>query len=1610
MHHAFALLLGIACASSPEDDHSELTKLFAEADVQYQQRKRREAGRLFAQFVDASPKKGLSKLRLRALSSLLSLAAREGSEREMEWAKLLGAEFPVAIQRIDGAARRRFDKLIGNKLAIVPGRLRRYYGKDVRLRLYRPSDAHVRSAVLRIPYSSYLAFRGKDWSDHVRRAATPGSPLRPQEWEVLTTRDGARFGRYSIFLRDMSPGVYALREEVEGVVFYHPFEIRGFEMICIEEGDRIALWVVDAENGEPRVRAEVEVRVDDKESAITGRTDEHGLFVFDRPIGTGRTMIRVDDSIETWMLDGPYAREGEHVEQRVYITTDRPIYRPGQTVHFKAVLRNFSRAGIALPAEEDIRIEVRDPMGRVLWGETRRWNQHGSISGDFRLGDEPPLGDYSVVVHVENEYGDSWWEWVDDDLSFWTRSFMVAAYRKPEMSVTTEVVGDLVAGARVRARVTASYFFGGPVVSADVRWRLTRPSMELIIDGDDDEALYRPPLDDPRDWLYRRHHAEEQQFGQYPITYVDEIEYDFEESGWYDGDEESTIAEGAGRTDGDGSLEMDLEVPQDAAGEYEVQVVVRDLSRLTVTCGVGFHVGAPATVHVTSDRRFYLVGETMEAQARVLDAVGEPSAGRDVEFVVFEGRGATRALRRRRDSWPGPESRQVVLRLVQRLPWAGWEFESRLSVTAKTDENGIARARVPVTTAMMVRLLARVRDGAGAEWDDRTHLRWAKVDAGEPIARGSRDDDHSRDFDLEIVSDRVIYEAGEKARFLVRTTRAPISALLTVGGGRLHAARVVRLERREQVIELPLNSAHEPNVVVHLLSLRDANPVRRGQEIYVYPRRQELTVTVEADRETYAPGQTATVSVTTTLGEKGVSSEVELSIVDASVLSLAEDPEDDEPMLSFFVQEGISPYVMHDTCVRLDEMRRDLSDIYGAPPVATPISFFEEFVEDEDTGGADSPVARSKFPDTLLWLAHVRTDENGRAEIEVEMQDSLTEWRVLARAISGAERFGSGSSEVLSRKDVVMRLSAPRFLTTRDEVTIATIVHNHQDSDATFEVSLSGDGAKIEPTSGADSPQTVKVGAGKSRRVDWRVSEAAVGHLKLVASAISKSGSDAVEITLPVRDTYVEQVVSVAGVVREKTWTSSLKLPAGALSGSGTLELTAGDSQTEVVRDAIAFLAGYPYGCVEQTMSRFLPAVVAMRAMKRAGIENPHLESALPGMIDQGLQRLYGFQHDDGGWGWWKDDETDERMTAYVLFGLTTAREAGVTVDELAWKQGFETMRDQTPSPLSVWVSAVVGVPFEREEHPAPASAEDVAMLVLAGREDLVQDLAAPKAGEFGPSSVRSLALVLKAMGLLDAGDPRIPGIVERLLAARRGPKWYSTLDTAWAVFALSDLVRKPGEQRPEWRVRIGEHVHEAKNGRVSISLPDLEAGALAQATLERTSANIEKPLFASAMLRYRISGESLQRTNKQLRVTRVVERARPTKKGIRWEKVRSGDVVRIGDDLRVVLELSTQTEAEHVLVECPIPAGCEATRYLMSDRDYDEGREFNEEVARLELRDDRVAAAFEWIDRGDPHEIAFKIRPTHPGEFFVLPARAFPMYDPDHDGWTEGMRLLVTD
>src|SRR5262249_22644808 len=132
----------------------------------------------------------------------------------------------------------------------------------------------------------------------------------------------------------------------------------------------------------------------------------------------------------------------------------------------------------------------------------------------------------------------------------------------------------------------------------------------------------------------------------------------------------------------------------------------------------------------------------------------------------------------------------------------------------------------------------------------------------------------------------------------------------------------------------------------------------------------------------------------------------------------------------------------------------------------------------------------------------------------------------------------------------------------------------------------------------------------------------------------------------------------------------SLLLPAEVLPDNSTVTLRLSRSPASSLLDGLEFLTGYPYGCVEQTMSRAMPNAVLSRASAKLGVGGEGFRKQIDPLIAASVQKLYGYQHEDGGWGWWFDDQSDDYQTAWVMHGLAVIQSSGYSIDANVIDQG----------------------------------------------------------------------------------------------------------------------------------------------------------------------------------------------------------------------------------------------------------------------------------------------------------------------------------------------------
>ncbi len=1193
---------------------------------------------------------------------------------------------------------------------------------------------------------------------------------------------------------------------------------------------------------------------------------------------------------------------------RLHVSTDRPLYRPGHSVHYKAVRRDRVEGRLGLPkGAPPAVVEIVDPDERVLSRAQLDWNAVGTVSGTFVLADEPRLGNYAVRVVIEGGVEGS-------------AAFEVLAYAKPEFLVTAAVTHP---GARpgtsMSLRVSARYYFGAPVVGAEVEWSATPISRSWWSRYQRrDGFAARTPFEDPYRWYYAR------------AVPSDEQGYS-----WHDD------LVGTGRLGPDGTLAIALAVPEDSdLVAWKVSATVTDAAHRSASMETRLEVPtSDLSVTAGTDTTFVAAGAPVAVRARVAALPGVSVQGRAVELAVF---------RVRSSSDDGFGSARVVYDPISL-------------------ERGVADAAGLVSFELRPRgtgrfgYRARVADDRAREADAWGDIVILPPEPAAPIARGGWMPWTSEDVD--VLPERMAYSAGATARLLVHTKSVPARAFVTVGGASLCEARWVDLVRRDQLVEVSLPT-EGPNAYVGLTVYGDDDEHYTGVELAIVPVERLVDVVVRLESAELAPRGKARLVVETRQGGKPVPAEVALSIVDRALLALSADK---TPTLSAVFE----PFVDEPDALDVDRSFRDEFRAISSGAVGGAI--FDSADGEESGPTVAAPLTRKLFPDTWHWNAHLATGIDGTASLELDVPDSLTRWRVLACAVVGSDGFGQVETDVCVTQPVVLRLVAPRFLVQGDKGTITTVLTS--DVAGTFAVSVAAGGRE-------SAVVTVDLAAGGSAQQEWPIAAGEPGTLVLAAKAVSRAGGDAIELTIPVLASSQRLEEIASGAVRPR-WSTELVLPADADAKSAWIEGHVADAPTlDSVQDALPYLADFPYGCVEQTMSRFLPTLVVMRAMARLKLAIPaDLAAKLPAMISAGLQRLYHFQHSDGGWGWWERDETHPRMTAYAMYGLLVAREAGVHVDATVLDRGLEALRGMEATPDALYVRALGGedVSALRDEA-EPTDDGGRAWLILAGRTALAAQPAGAPPRRTTSDTIANVALAIRALAKVDAKDPRIEGLVDWLGLQRRDGQWVSTLDTAHAIYALCDVCTP--RERTAITVTVNGQAIRLDRGRLRApAVPGRNSVVVSQTADARVS--------ASAFLRYPAK-EAPRQADSPLAVVRRLS--------IGDRELTTGAAIACGEEIAVEVRVTGRVDAELLLVECPIPAGCEA---VVDPDAYDY-------YARLELRDDRVCAAVRRIGKDESFELRFHLRALQPGTYHLRPATAAGMYDPTIAGASESGALRI--
>jgi uncharacterized protein YfaS (alpha-2-macroglobulin family) len=1014
--------------------------------------------------------------------------------------------------------------------------------------------------------------------------------------------------------------------------------------------------------------------------------------------------------------------DAQYSATKTFLITDRPVYRPEQKVQFKLWMNQaqYDREGKSPYAGHKVLVRISNPKGDKVNEQTLIADDYGGVNGEFTLDKDATLGMYQIELPNMFDGGGS---------------FRVEEYKKPEFEVTVDAPSTpVMLGEKITATIKANYLFGEPVTEATVKYKILRSAY--------DGNWYPPGRWDwfygPGYWWFAADEAWYPHWSSWGCVRPTPI--------WWQRPQAppEVVAEAEAPIGPDGTVKVVIDtalakaIHGDTDHRYEITAEVTDRSRRTIV-GQGTVLVArqPFKVYAWVDRGHYRVGDVIQAdfRARTLDSKPVQGTG-ELKLYKITYQQSDRTL--------VPVEAEVQ----------HWDVP--------TDADGHAHRQLKASEAGQYRLSYTVTDSAGhrIEGGYLLNIRGAGFDGSQyrfnaleliPDKREYQPGDtvqlmlntnragatvllFLRPTDGVYLPPQVLHLTGKSTVVAIPVTKKDMPNFfveaVTVYDGKVYSETreiVVPPEQRVLTVRvLPSASTYLPGAKANVgVTVTDAEgkPFHGSAVVSIYDKAVEYISggsNVPDIKEFFWKWRRSHYPRTESSLDKGNDNllrEGETPMADLGVFGRETADLGASSIGGFGGGGGMrnAGVAMNFAAAaappagaagmlsprRAHGMLKD-----AAPrPMMTASQGMLLSPPNEGMGTADQslvqPTVRSNFADTALWVGSLETDARGHASVSLTMPDSLTTWKARVWTMGDGTRVGEGTAEIITRKNLILRMQAPRFFVQKDEVVLSANVHNYLKTAKEVTVSLEAP----ELLQALDKTTVkVQIPANGETRVDWRVKVLQTGQAVIRMKALTDEESDAMQQTFPVYVHGMLKTESFSGAIRPEGTSGkiSFTVPAARQPEQSRLEVRYSPTLAGAMVDALPYLVEYPYGCTEQTLNRFLPTVLTQHTLLRMGVHlrdiqekrtnlnaqqigddraraqdwarmeqdmrgapNPVFdEDAVNRMVKAGLERLAAMQCADGGWGWFSGwgEQSYPHTTALVVHGMQLARANGVAL------------------------------------------------------------------------------------------------------------------------------------------------------------------------------------------------------------------------------------------------------------------------------------------------------------------------------------------------------------
>lgn len=1300
---------------------------------------------------------------------------------------------------------------------------------------------------------------------------------------------------------------------------------------------------------------------------------------------------------------------------RTYIYTDRPIYRPGHTVHIKGIDRLGYDGDYELWDGVDTKLVVYDSRGSEVYDTMVEFSSYGTFATDFELPVDASLGNYRVEVF-------------DKSYRFAVEEYVPAAF-KLEVTADKE---EYIHGDEMKLDVQADYYFGVPLDGGSVTYTVT--AQDYYFDRYTDEYF-----NFGRRWYYC-----------YSCGYGDDF--------LFRGTAEVSETGGAvvGR-----SLDF-TDFFDDPASEQSklvtVTVTVQDTNGRSVSSQKSF-ILHKSDFYIGAKTSHYYTGENMPNTLRVktVDITGEPTAVRSLDQVVYKV------------TWDTFKRQEVDGGFY-------WRSEKKLEEvsrnTISTDRSGNWSGDITLAQPGQYEVHVSKHSDTGLTVQSITNL-YVYGSRAVPVPQNN-----NYELELEVeqpsvsVGDRasvLIKSPYERAKVLITAERGAIYDHWIVdveGGLYLHEFDV-----RERYAPNVFVSA--------LLLSGDPEVKHGQVRFDVDTDEHTLNVEVSSNKDYYLPGEEVTLDVTTTDGTgRPVAAEVSVAVADLSVLALKGNPKKN-PLVFFYDGFPLSVTTAHNIKNILYEVDIPLGTKGGGGAAPADLAtqkrgifkdtaHWEAMVRTDSAGRA---TVSFTLPDNLTTWQIETLGVTMDTKLGVSYEEFTTKKDLMAvplkpRFVVPGDEFMLGAkvfNQTDERARVAVSIDSDTLEFTDDTTDTVTIAAN-ETATVYFPV--------VAPTTMTEGVHTFTFTAEAGAYVDsveqaititpnttyetvatanFTKADVASEYVYLPESVIPGAG----ELTINANATMAVFMTDALDYMARYPYGCSEQL-ASALSTIGVLVSAYQVPNVEgefppiiykgeevSVEDAVAkglaqiyenqhSEGGFRYYVnLRQNIELTMHVVTALHKLKRAGFE---VREDVLRRATAYLERAVIAEYRK-----YPDSYRERVIAAEYTIRLVDedVRETDLTpiVASLISDQAF--LNEEISTPGLAYLTLLTSDHYGNRQ-----SADVYAVLQnridFDGRGAYLQSNPA-NSRFYYETPIKNTALLLKIFAARDDEHESMGNVLRWLLASRdKHGAWGSTHNTFAVVDAMVDYLAWQPETEAHFTFSTqldgaALFSHEFSPETVfetythTVPLAELPVGRLTPMVLSRERHNeVETNMYYDMSLRYFLPVAELPPRDEGITIERELFRLDDETE---TESVRNAEV---GEVLKGKLTLTIPDVYTHVAVEDMIPAGFEVVNFNLSTEDqslqgtdtyepysyYRAGSAYSNRglpvqnrtlrPTHTESHDDRI---FLYVERMMPgvYEYEYYIRAQTPGEFQHLPARAEELYFPEVFGCTTGDQFTVT-